>query len=142
TIDEGKRLVKVARTTGRILQTGSQQRSDKYFQLAIRLVQNGRVGRLKHIDVWLPAGRREGPFQTSPVPAGFNWDIWQGPTAKVDYVKERTHVTFRYWWYFSGATMTVWGAHHHDIALWAMQLDRSGPVSIEAKSLVEMIPGG
>jgi predicted dehydrogenase len=142
TIDEGKRLVKVAKQTKRVLQTGSQQRSDKRFRLACELVRNGRIGKLQHIDVWLPSGRREGPFQASPVPEGFDWDAWQGPTPSVAYVKERTHGTFRYWWEYSGGTMTDWGAHHNDIALWGLGLDRSGPVEIEAKPLVEMIPGG
>jgi len=142
TIDEGKQLVKVARQTKRILQTGSQQRSNNQFRLACELVRNGRIGQLKHVNVWLPAGRREGPFEKSPVPAGFNWDMWLGPTPMTDYVKERTHLTFRYWWDYSGGTMTDWGAHHNDIALWGIGLDRSGPVSIEAKPRVEMIPNG
>jgi myo-inositol 2-dehydrogenase / D-chiro-inositol 1-dehydrogenase len=142
TIDEGKQLVRVAKETDRILQTGSQQRSDARFRLACELVRNGRIGKLKHVDVFLPAGRREGPFASSTVPSGFDWDMWQGPTPAVDYVKERTHVTFRYWWEYSGGTMTDWGAHHNDIVLWAMGLDRSGPVSVKAKPSVEMIPGG
>ena len=142
TIDEGQRLVKVAQQTQRVLQTGSQQRSDKNFRLACELVRNGRIGKLKHIDVWLPAGRREGPFASSPVPPELNWDFWLGPTPRVDYVKERCHVTFRYWWDYSGGTMTDWGAHHNDIALWAVGADPSGPVAVEGKALVEMIPGG
>ena len=142
TIDEGKHLVTVAKKTNRVLQTGSQQRSDKNFRLACELVRNGRLGKLKHVSVWLPAGRREGPFSTSPVPEGFNWDMWLGSTPKIDYVKERSHVTFRYWWDHSGGTMTDWGAHHNDIAIWGIGLERSGPVSIEAKPRVEMIPGG
>jgi predicted dehydrogenase len=142
TIDEGKHLVRVAKKTKRILQTGSQQRSDKNFRLACELVRNGRLGKLKHISVFLPAGRREGPFSPSLVPEGFDWNMWLGQTPRVDYVKERTHVTFRYWWDYSGGTMTDWGAHHNDIALWALGLEPSGPVEIEGKSLVEMIPGG
>lgn len=142
TIDEGKHIVRAQQATGRILQTGSQQRSDRRFRLACELVRNGRIGELEHIDVFLPSGRREGPFEKSPVPAGFDWDFWQGPTPQVDYVKERTHVTFRYWWDYSGGTMTDWGAHHNDIALWAMGLDRSGPISVHGQSLVQMIPDG
>ena len=142
TIDEGKHLVAVAKKTNRVLQTGSQQRSDKNFRLACDLVRNGHLGKLKHVSVWLPAGRREGPFSTSPVPEGFNWDMWLGSTPKIDYVKERSHVTFRYWWDHSGGTMTDWGAHHNDIAIWGIGLERSGPVSIEARPRVQMIPGG
>lgn len=142
TIDEGKRLTAVQKNTGRVLQTGSQQRSDRNFRLASELVRNGRIGKIKEVDVWLPSGRREGPFKKVEVPASFNWDMWQGPTAKVDYVPERTHVTFRYWWEYSGGTMTDWGAHHNDIALWALGHERSGPVKVTGKALKAMIPDG
>lgn len=142
TIDEGQRLVKAVRETGGILQTGSQQRSNKDFRLACELVRNGRIGKLQHVSVFLPSGRREGPFKKQTPPAGFDWNMWLGPTPEVDYVPERTHVTFRYWWEYSGGTMTDWGAHHNDIALWGLGLERSGPVSVEAKPGVEMIPGG
>jgi predicted dehydrogenase len=141
-IDEGKHIIKVAKETGRILQTGSQQRSDPRFRLACELVRNGRIGKIQHVDVFLPTGQRGGPFAASDPPQGFNWDMWKGQTPDVDYVKERTHVTFRYWWDYSGGTMTDWGAHHNDIALWGLGLERSGPVSIKGKPTVEMIPGG
>jgi predicted dehydrogenase len=142
TIDEGKHLVKVQQQTGRILQVGTQQRSERYFRLAVDLVRNKRIGTLKQVDVWLPAGMRQGPFQTSKVPAGFDYDFWMGSTPDTPYVKERTHRTFRYWWDYSGGTMTDWGAHHNDIALWALDMDDSGPISAEGKQLVDMIPGG
>ncbi len=142
TIDEGQHLVKAVKETGQLLQTGSQQRSDKIFRLACELVRNGRIGKLKHVSVWLPSGRREGPFKTATPPAGLDWNLWLGPTPEVEYVPERTHVTFRYWWEYSGGTMTDWGAHHNDIALWGIGTERSGPVSIAAKPQIEMIPGG
>ncbi len=142
TIDEGKRLVEVQRETGRVLQTGTQQRSSREFRLAADLVRNGRIGKVERVEVWLPAGLRQGPFATGEVPPGFDYDFWLGQTPAVPYVKERTHFSFRYWWEYSGGTMTDWGAHHNDIVLWALDQDGSGPVSIEGKQLVEMIPGG
>ncbi len=142
TVDEGKRLVQAQRKTEQVLQTGTQQRSSREFRLACDLVRNGRIGKIEKAEVWLPAGLRQGPFKTTPVPAGFDYDFWQGQTPDVPYVKERTHFSFRYWWEYSGGTMTDWGAHHNDIVLWALDMDRSGPVSIEGKQLVEMIPGG
>lgn len=142
TIDEGKRLVKVQRKTGQILQTGSHQRSTDRFRMACNLLRNERIGKIKQVDVWLPAGLREGPFATSAVAEGFNYDFWLGPTPKVPYVKERTHFSFRYWWEHSGGTITDWGAHHNDIVLWALDMDGTGPVSIEGTPLIDMIPGG
>jgi predicted dehydrogenase len=142
TIDEGKRLVEVQRQTKRVLQTGTQQRSSIYFRLACNLVRNNRIGKINKVEVWIPAGLRQGPFMSSPVPEGFDYDFWLGQTPKVEYVKERTHFSFRYWWDYSGGTMTDWGAHHNDIILWALDMDRSGPVSIEGKQLIDMIPGG
>jgi predicted dehydrogenase len=142
TIDEGKRLIGVARKNKRILQTGSQQRSDARFRLACELVRNGRIGKVTHVTTILPAGPRRGPFSPAPVPPELDWDFWQGQTHIVPYVRERCHGSFRYWWDYSGGTMTDWGAHHNDIALWGLGFERSGPVTIEGKPLVQMIPGG
>ncbi len=140
TVDEGRRLVRAVRDSGIVLQTGTQQRSSPRFRLACELVRNQRLGRLQRAQVWLPAGLREGPFQTAPVPKELNWDFWQGPARKVDYVPERCHRTFRFWYDYSGGTMTDWGAHHNDIAYWAIGI--LAPQAVEAKVLAEPIPGG
>jgi predicted dehydrogenase len=140
TIDEGKRLVKIVRGSNIVLQTGTQQRSDPRFRLACELIRNGRIGTLQRANVWLPAGLRGGPFAPVPVPAGLNWDFWQGQTPAVDYVKERCFANFRFWYEYSGGTMTDWGAHHNDIAYWAIGL--LAPTHVEGKPLVLPIPGG
>ncbi len=142
TIDEGPHVVKAQKDSGRILQTGTQQRSDSHFRLACDLVRNERIGKLEKVEVWLPAGLRQGPFAVSQVPRGFDFDFWTGQTAKVPYVKERTHFSFRYWWEYSGGTMTDWGAHHNDIVLWVIDPPEGVPTSVEGKQLVQMIPGG
>ena len=142
TIDEGKRLVAAVNSSGRILQTGSQQRSDKTFRLACELVRNGRLGKIERVRTWLPTGLHEGPFAPAPVPKELDWDMWQGQTKVVEYVPQRCHLRFRYWWDYSGGTMTDWGAHHNDIALWGLGRDRSGPVSVEGEIVVPPIPGG
>ena len=142
TIDEGRRLVATVKETRRVLQTGTQQRSDPQFRMVCELVHNGRVGKLKKVTTIVPAGLRAGPFQSKPVPAKLNWDMWLGQAPKVDYVPERTHTTFRFWYDYSGGTITDWGAHHNDIALWGMGMDGTGPTSVEGKKLIEQIPGG
>ncbi len=140
TIDEGKQVVRAVRENKVVLQTGTQQRSSVRFRMACELVRNGRIGKLKDVSVWLPAGLRGGPFQAQPVPEGLNWDFWQGQAVAAEYMKERCHVTFRNWYDYSGGTMTDWGAHHMDIGYWAVGLP--APVSVESKPLATLVPGG
>jgi predicted dehydrogenase len=140
TIDEGHHVIAAVKENKTIFQTGTQQRSSMKFRLACELVRNERIGKLKNIEVWLPSGARGGPFAPAAVPAELNWDFWQGQIAAMEYVPQRCHATFRYWYDYSGGTMTDWGAHHNDIALWAVGLD--GPVKITGKPLIEMVPGG
>jgi predicted dehydrogenase len=140
TIDEGRHVIKAVRDNKRILQTGTQQRSTARFRLACELVRNGRIGKLKKAEVWLPAGLKGGPFKSSAVPATLDWDFWQGQTPWNEYVTERCHQTFRFWYEYSGGTMTDWGAHHNDIAYWAIGL--LAPSVVESKVLVQPIAGG
>jgi predicted dehydrogenase len=142
TIDEGKRLVAAVKEAKCVFQTGSQQRSDPRFRLACELVRNGRLGDLTQVTTVLPAGPNRGPFEKKPVPDSLDWDFWQGQAPERDYLPERTHLWFRYWLEYSGGTLTDWGAHHNDIALWAMGLDRSGPQTVEGKATVEPVAGG
>jgi predicted dehydrogenase len=142
TIDEGKRLVAAVQEAKCVFQTGSQQRSDPRFRLACELIRNGRLGELTEITTILPAGPNRGPFKKQLVPEQLDWEFWQGQAPQRDYMPERTHLWFRYWLDYSGGTMTDWGAHHNDIALWGMGLDRSGPKTIEGKATVEPVADG
>jgi len=140
-IDEGRHLIKAVRKNKIVLQTGTQQRSSRKFRLACELVRNGRIGKLKRVHVFVPGGLREGPFKTpQTVPPELNWDFWLGPAPRVEYLKERCHTTFRWWFDYAGGPVTDWGAHHNDIARWGIGLD--GPNYVEARALVEPIPGG
>ncbi len=129
TLEEARVLARTARETRRVVQTGSQQRSDARFRLACELVRNGRIGRVQRIETRI-GDNPVGTFQAAPVPEGLDWNFWQGPTALVDYVPQRCHYDFRWWYEYSGGKMTDWGAHHNDIAQWALGMDESGPIRV------------
>jgi myo-inositol 2-dehydrogenase / D-chiro-inositol 1-dehydrogenase len=127
---QGQAMVRVSNDTHKILQTGSQQRSDTRFRLACELVRNGRIGRISRIETRIGDNPVGGPFRAAPVPDGLDWNFWQGPTPQVEYVPQRCHYDFRWWYEYSGGKMTDWGAHHNDIAQWALGMDASGPVEV------------
>jgi predicted dehydrogenase len=70
-----------------------------------------------------------GPFPTTGAPDGLDWDRWVGPAQPADYSLERRK-EFRWFYDYSGGKMTDWGAHHIDIAQWALGHDHAGPVKI------------
>jgi myo-inositol 2-dehydrogenase / D-chiro-inositol 1-dehydrogenase len=142
TVDEGKLLCQVVQQTGRVVQVGSWQRSDHNFRLGCELVRTGRIGTLQKVTVVLGKNVQGGPFKVEAPPANLNWDLWQGQTPAVPYIKERCHYTFRWWYEYSGGQMTDWGAHHLDIAQWGIGMDRSGPVEIEGQASFPKTPDG
>ncbi len=136
TIDEGKQLLKVVQETGRVVQVGTQQRSERNFQTAIELVRNGRIGKLKQVWIALPYySTKAGPFSPESVPEHLNWDMYQGQAPVQDYCAPRTHANYRWWYEYAGGIVTDWGNHHVDIAHWGADCETTGPTSIEARGL-------
>jgi len=72
-----------------------------------------------------------GPFAVAKPPEALNWERWQGQTPEVEYRQKRCHYQFRWWYEYSGGKMTDWGAHHVDIAQWAIGMDDSGPYLVK-----------
>jgi predicted dehydrogenase len=139
TIDEGKVLRKAIGATPSVVQVGTWQRSDHRFRLAAEMVRAGRIGKLKRVSCVTDKNPKGGPFEVRPVPKHFNWELWQGQTPDVPYIPERSHYTFRWWYEYSGGKMTDWGAHHIDIAQWAID---SLPVEIRSKGTHPHITDG
>ena len=143
TIQEGIDICKVVEETGKVFQVGTQQRSenDLRFLKAIAIVQSGRLG--KNVNAYVAIGGApdcKEPFPSEPVPEGFDWDMWLGPAPEAEYSEQRRRM-FRWWFEYSGGKMTDWGAHHIDIAQWALGHGDSGPVSVSAKGkFTPMVP--
>jgi len=139
TIAEGQTIRDVVAKSGRIVQVGSWQRSDHRFRTAVEMIRQGRIGQLQQVEVVLGKNETGGPFAVTAPPQNLNWDLWQGQTPSVPYIAERAHYTFRWWHEYSGGQMTDWGAHHVDIAQWAID---SLPVEIQGKAHYPSTPDG
>ena len=144
TIDEGKKICKVAKQTNRVFQVGTQQRSEfgSRFLQAVALVRHGRIGKLRKVVASTGGGQNGGPFKEQPVPAHLDWNMWLGQAPMVPYIPQRCHANFRWWREYAGGQMTDWGAHHVDIALWAIGLPESGLIQISGTGNVPNIKNG
>ena len=140
TIDEGKKICQAVKQTGRVVQVGTQQRSSAQFLMAVALAQSGRLGKVLKATCFIGAGPAGGPFPTADPPPKLNWDVWLGQCPKVPYTPQRCHGAFRWWLEYSGGKLTDWGAHHLDIAQWALGYENSGPLEIEGSGQFPMIP--
>jgi len=146
TIKEGRQMADTFKRTGRIFQQGSQQRSDYQWRLASELVRSGRIGKIQQIFIGLPVDPSGDEEPEMPVPSNLNYEMWLGSTPMVYYTEKRvhpqvadTHTRYdRPGWLrceqFGAGMITGWGAHHLDIAHWAMDTEYSGPVEIVASA--------
>jgi predicted dehydrogenase len=131
TIQEGRTLANVVQRYHAILQVGSQQRSDEKFIRACELIRNGRLGDLETVKVTIYARPgSDNPWRPQRVPPELDYEMWLGPAPYSPYHKDRVHYKFRFVSDFSGGDMTNWGAHHLDIAQWALSADDSGPLEV------------
>ncbi len=133
-IGEGKEMIRAVRQHKRILQTGSQWRSNPLIRRACELVRNGRIGKLQRVETFVAENNFTGPgpgWKAMPVPEGFDYDFWLGPAPKAPYHADRCLYRFRFIRDYSGGQTTNFGAHSNDVAHWAMGADRTGPVEIE-----------
>ncbi|QDT54712.1 Inositol 2-dehydrogenase [Caulifigura coniformis] len=132
TIRDGRRMVDAARKYGRVVQTGSQQRSAKEFRQACELVRSGAIGKLQTVLAGIPRPNHPGALgPDSDPPATLDYEMWLGPAPYRRYNEKRVHYHFRFWWDYSGGQMTNFGAHHLDIAQWALDMDNSGPIATD-----------
>jgi predicted dehydrogenase len=133
TIAEGRALVDTARKYNRVAQHGTQHRSMKRFHDVAEFVRNQGLGKLDRIDCFIPPNNRHcgATWQPEPVPANLDWEMWLGPAPWRPYNSKGCHYNFRFISESAYGQVTNWGAHYLDIGQWALDMDDSGPVSVE-----------
>ena len=138
-VAEGRAIVNAVDKAKIVFQTGSQQRSEfgGHFRKAVETIWNGRIGKLQTIHIGVGGPSKPCTLPTQEIPPGTDWDMWQGPAPERGYHSDLcpkgVHGQFPDWRMYqeyAGGQVADMGAHHFDIAQWAMEMDRSGPVEI------------
>ncbi len=139
TIHEAKVVIDAVRKYARVLQTGSQQRTEfsGKFRTACEYVRSGRLGKILTVHCGLGGPSHPCNLPGEPVEPGLDWDLWLGPAPRRPYNSilspRGVHKHFPNWRAYkeySGGGMTDFGAHHFDIAQWGLGRDDSGPTTI------------
>ncbi|MEQ8848894.1 Gfo/Idh/MocA family oxidoreductase [Botrimarina sp.] len=134
TITGQQAMIRAVRENGRILQTGSHERSNPYAEAACSLVREGKIGRVRRVVCHIGRHNKQSPppgWQASQPPAGFDYDTWLGPAPDAPYHPDRCLYNFRFITDYAGGQTTNFGAHSIDLAQWGLGTDGTGPVEIE-----------
>jgi predicted dehydrogenase len=145
TFAEGVAMVEAVQKNKRIWQTGSWQRSVANFRQGVELVLNGYIGKVKRVEVGLPAGHSDfaGTGNKSPdsePPKTVDYDFWVGPSPFLPFNASRFHKNWRWNYAYGGGQLMDWIGHHGDIAHWGLSSalygvgpdDRIGPLEVSA----------
>lgn len=143
TIAEGRAICDAVKKYGAVWQTGNSMRSSRNVRFVCELVRNGRVGKVHTVKVGLPnlnriadnGDRIRRETKPTPVPEGFDYDMWLGPAPWTPYSPGRCHWNFRWVSDYSGGQITDWAGHYCDVAQWGMGTELTGPIEIEGKGV-------
>jgi predicted dehydrogenase len=134
---EGRQIVHAAEQYNRIIQCGTQARSQRSIQQAVDYVRSGKLGRIQYIvgtcyKARPSIGKTDRPLV---IPKQIDYDLWCGPAEKKDlYRPERNSVgTYNphydwHWDYNTGnGDMGNQGIHQMDIARWFLGVNTLSP---------------
>ncbi|MDR1556019.1 MAG: Gfo/Idh/MocA family oxidoreductase [Tannerellaceae bacterium] len=123
-IAECDSMVKAAKRYNRVTTVGQQQRSGNHWKAMVEYLKSGKLGTIARADVWanFNYGALGKPVPDSPVPAGVDYDAWQGPAQTRPFNEQHFHGSWRMFWAYGGGLMTDWGVHLLDMVLWGMDI--------------------
>jgi len=126
---EGRRMVEAARKYNRVVQAGTQRRSMPHVQEAISRVQSGEIGKVGMARAWILKKREPiGHGTPGPVPAGVDYEMWQGPAPDRPFISNHFHYNWHWFWNWGTGELGNNGIHGTDVARWGLGVD--APLSI------------
>jgi predicted dehydrogenase len=150
TLAEGQRLIQAVRARDIVFQTGSQQRSEygHRFVRAAELVRAGRIGKLLNVNIGVGDPPAWCDLPEEEMEPGLEWDRWLGPAPERAYNSVLSprgahghYPAWRRYREYSGGYLADMGAHHYDIAQWALGADDSGPMQVAPPNDAEAVRG-
>lgn len=126
---EGRKIVEAARKYNRIVQTGTQSRSNKGLREAMAWLHEGNLGKVKLARGLCykrrkSIGKVDGP---QPIPETVDYDLWCGPAPKTPLMRKNLHYDWHWVWPTGCGDLGNQGIHQMDIARWALGVNALSP---------------
>jgi predicted dehydrogenase len=124
TIFEGRKMIEAAKKYNRIVQHGTQSRSNAVMQEGVAKLKEGVIG-----EIYMARGlcfkwrRSIGQIKEEPAPPGVYYDLWIGPAAKKPFARVRFHEHWHFLWDYGNGEIGNQGAHQLDIMRWGLGLN-------------------
>ncbi len=121
---EGELLIEAARKHNRCVQMGNQRRSGDKIIEGIKLLHEGRIGRVYYSRSWYAATRGPiGKGTPAEVPPHINYELWQGPAPRQPFTSNRLHYNWHWTWHYGNGELGNNGIHSIDLSRWGLQVD-------------------
>ncbi len=130
TIGESRAMVDAMSRYGAVYQAGHQRRSVGSYRFQAEVARNGMIGKVHTIICQVWEGPTVGFDKPRPVPEGFDYDMWLGPTPWHPFTNARVS-GWNYFWDTGAGPIIGMGCHYTDLAQWALERDDTGPVEYE-----------
>lgn len=119
---EGEQMVKAARKYNRLVQIGTQHRSEQGVADAIQFVREGSLGKIKYITAFAnkprqSIGKRDTPL---PIPSHVDYDLWCGPAQKELVYRDKLQYDCSFQWNTGDGESCNQGVHEIDVARWLL----------------------
>ena len=130
-IGEGRAMARAAERHKRVTQMGNHIHNDlPNYRRVVEVVKSGSLGKINRVYCALTSNEKSigSPADTAPPPE-LDYDFWLGPAPRRAYNPNRSHLTYRYFWDYSGGVFIDFWCHYTDLDYWALDLQAPQTVS-------------